>query len=101
MQPDSLARATDVETSHEAATELVMSGQHESQLQVVLEATRRHPGHTSAELAAVAGLDRYMVARRRPDLEKRGLVSKDASSHCTVTGRRARIWFAKTGAPAQ
>jgi hypothetical protein len=46
------------------------------QMARVLDAIRATPGMTSGELAARHGMDRHMVARRCPDLERRGLVRR-------------------------
>jgi hypothetical protein len=49
---------------------------------------------TSAELASTGGLDRYMVARRLPDLNRDGLVSRGQARRCAITGRWAITWGA-------
>ena len=93
-----LARANDPATSHEAAVELTGSGARGRQKDIVLMRLRRMrtmlnaPPPTSAEFAWIHGLDRYMVARRLPDLERDGFVEKGQSRRCTRTGRRAMTW---------
>jgi hypothetical protein len=87
-----LARKTDPHTSHEAAHALVESGAHQRQVDQVLAALTQYPNRTSAELAAEAGFDRYMVARRLSDLEKRNKASKHPARICTVSKRRAVVW---------
>jgi hypothetical protein len=38
-------------------------------------------------------LDRYMLARRLPEVVCAGLVRKGESKHCNVTGRLALTWW--------
>jgi Mn-dependent DtxR family transcriptional regulator len=49
---------------------------------------------TSAELAAYMGVDRYVTARRLPDLRKRGLVEQCHKTTCTVNRTPAVTWRA-------
>ena len=84
------ARRSDPLSSHAAADKMERSGKLNRQCDQVLEAVREHPGSTSRELHALTGLDRHMVARRLPDLEKRGLVGR------TVVGSKAVRWWAGT-----
>jgi len=92
-----LARNTDHVSSHEAADDIQSSGKLAQQKAVVLNALRmfqesRGPA-TSAELAKHYEMDRYMVAKRLPDLEKQGLVQKCAEmKKCPVGGKRATAW---------
>lgn len=71
------ARRTDHDSSHAAADRAERSGAIEAQMNRVLAAVRAHPGSTSAQLSALAGIDRHTVARRLPDLERRGLVTRE------------------------
>lgn len=64
------SRSTDPETSHEAEDALTRSGQRAAQMAAAEEAVRQHPGRTSKRLAIVTGMDRHMLGRRLPDLEK-------------------------------
>lgn len=70
------ARAYDPPTSHEAAEYHTASGRRASEQQQVLRAMIAHGqrGVTSDELAQRASLDRYMVARRLPELRSAGHV---------------------------
>lgn len=87
-----LARNTDPSTSHAAADYVERTGIASTQRTKVMRALRQHPGTTSAELAAVAGLDRYIVARRLPELSERGLAEKALIRRCTVSGIAAVTW---------
>ena len=80
-----LARASDPESS-KAAGKRYDRMKRDSDKAAVLSAVRRTPGLSSKALAARHGLDRYMVARRLPDLERDGLVRRDgeASDGCTA-----------------
>ena len=92
-----LARNTDPITSDIAAEKLVASGQHNIQKTQVYAALKQYKlakdrNPTSAELAQFSGLDRYMVARRLPDLQKNGLVRKVDRRVCSVTTNPAVTW---------
>ena len=67
-----LARRTDQIGSHEAAE--AARARIDTECAEVLAALHQHPNTTSRELAARSGLDRYLVARRLPELEERGQV---------------------------
>lgn len=66
------ARLTDPLGSHEAAADV--QARRDNEMAQVLEALRKWPSSTSRELAKRSGLDRYLVARRLPDLETLQLV---------------------------
>lgn len=71
-----LARRTDPPSSHRAAEAITRSGQRAAQKLAVLQALQRFDGSTSRELSELAGLDRYAVARRLPELERDGRVKR-------------------------
>ena len=81
------ARTTDPLSSHAAADRMEASGRMGAQMAAVLVLIERFPGSTSRELAEQGGLDRHAVARRCPDLERRGLVQRAG-----VPGEQVR-WF--------
>lgn len=87
-----IARATDPATSHRAAFEVTTSGTRDLQAKAVLELLKAHPGATSAELGTVGAYDRYVVARRLPELEKLGFAKRGPARACGVTGRQAMTW---------
>lgn len=89
-----IARAVDPRTSHEAAAEVTRSGRRDRQAAQCLDAVRTWPGRTSMELARLARLDRYVVARRLPELRDAGYVVSEAARKCEVTGRSAMTWRA-------
>ncbi|WP_329810745.1 winged helix-turn-helix domain-containing protein [Stenotrophomonas sp. SMYL8] len=65
-----LARTADIDTSHAAAARVV-----------------------SNELSQATGLDRYMLARRLPELMKEGRVYRGPNKPCAVSGRTACTWW--------
>lgn len=91
----SRARRSDPDSSHRAADEGEQSGRIARRLAAALEAVRRFPGATSAELAELAaapdGLDvgswRVELRRRLPELRDRGLVKR------TRLGKADRRWW--------
>lgn len=90
---NAIARWHDPETSHDAAQAITASGRRDAQAQAVLGAVLAYPGSTSAELAQLRGLDRYVCARRLPELERLGRVRKGVALKCTLTGRSAVTWW--------
>ena len=64
-----MARSSDGAGSHLAADEMQSTGRAKAQRIAVLAALRRFPGSTSRQLAQLADLDRYVTARRLPELE--------------------------------
>lgn len=99
------ARRSDPESSKLAAARVAENGTLGRQCECVLAAVRRWPGRTSYELSenirAVwrEQLDRYAVARRTWDLERKGLVRKGAARPCRVNGHQAVTWEPQTGDP--
>lgn len=71
-------------TSYIAAEKLAKSGRAQSQRDAVLSALKVHNGATSAELGAYMGRDRYMPARRLPELEEAGLIIQGPARACRV-----------------
>lgn len=86
-----VARNSDPGTSHEAARRIRPA--RATQQREILAGCQAHPGHTSAELAAILGMDRYTVARRLPELRSARLVANGDARICTATGSRAMIWL--------
>jgi hypothetical protein len=87
------ARRSDPESSHAAAAEITKSGARAHQQQLAAAAVRQFPGHTSMELAELAGMDRYALARRLPECETAGTVKRGAVTTCTITKRKALVWW--------
>jgi hypothetical protein len=79
-------------TSALAARELEESGARDSQKREVYFAVKQYPDRTSAELAVITGMDRYMLARRLPDLREDGWVENSGKKVCLMTGGLAFTW---------
>lgn len=90
--PPRLARHSDPETSRIAARRLVESGALTRQQAEVLDAVRTCPGSTAVEIAQRAGIDRYTVSRRLPELQRKGQVRRGPPRDCTVNGRPQCTW---------
>lgn len=89
------SRKTDPETSALAAGGMMDSGGWHRQKSAVLALLTRNPGHTSAELARIGGMDRHAVARRLPDLLDDGLAVQGEKKLCEVTRRMGVTWWGK------
>lgn len=90
-----IARGSDPSTSHQAAAAVTACGSRAEQQHAVFAMLRRRPGLTSAELADAERVDRYMPARRLPELREADppLVKNGEQRVCRVTKRRALTWW--------
>ena len=70
-----MARASDHDSSHIAADKLESSGKAQVQRELVLRLVQRWPGMSSGQLARLGAMDRYVVARRLPELRSEGKVN--------------------------
>ena len=95
-RPAPLARSTDPESSRLAADAVTASGARASQKRAILAAlsTQTEP-LTSLELAHAMGMDRYIVARRLPDLARDGRVERAPMRECREGHRPAITWRAR------
>lgn len=93
------AANTDPATSHQAAQHMVESGKLNAQCEIVLGLVLRWPGRTSAELAAnaqaerIAGVDRTIIARRLPEVERAGRIFRGAAVKCRMNQTVAVTWW--------
>lgn len=87
------ARRSDPASSHAAAAHGEKTGALAAQMAQVNAAVNNWPGHTSRELALEMKADRYMIARRLPELERLWKVRKGAIRDCTAGGRPAATWW--------
>ena len=87
-----IARNSDPSTSHEAAAKI--KPVRATQQRAILAGLQKFPNHTSAELAQRLHMDRYVVARRLPELRAALLVKSCEARSCAVTGHRAMVWRA-------
>ncbi len=92
-----IAANADPVSSHLAAESITASGLRDSQKREILTRLRDQSiPVTSMELARGATFDRYVAARRLPDLEHDGLVVRSVMRACSVTGRPAVTWRIKS-----
>ena len=89
-----IAAAYDPETSRESAEKITASGKREGQLQGVLALVKRYPLSTSLELASHSSFDRYVIARRLPELASAHLVVRRSPRECLVSGNKSVTWEA-------
>lgn len=89
---ETLARKTDPETSHAAASGIAP---HLGALQqAAADAVRRWPGRTATELAVNAGhADPRVFNRRLGECERFGMVRRGEPRACKATGRQAATWW--------
>jgi len=75
-------RHSDPYSSEVAGTSIEGSGKAQHQRETALVAVATYPGRTSRELAEITGLDRYMLARRLPELLRFHKVSRTEEGEC-------------------
>ena len=90
-RPETHARKTDPLSSHQAAADNAQSWR-EDQIHTVAKMVALLPGATSRELSQYFNADRHMVARRLPDAEAKGLVSRGSQRCCQHTHKLALTW---------
>jgi hypothetical protein len=88
----SRARHTDPSSSR-AAADVVSRGIAGHQQRQAAAAVRACPGRTSCELSIETGLDRYMLARRLPELLEAGAVIRKEPRPDRHTGRPGVTWW--------
>lgn len=90
-----VAAKNDPATSKQAGAAITRSGQREGQCLGVLALLRQYPRSTSLELAQKGRTyDRYIIARRLPELEQGKLIRKCGMKKCGVSGKLATVWEA-------
>ena len=89
------ARTTDPVSSSEAAVEMIESGKMATQRMEVFAAFKRHGPATTLELSQATGMDRHMLAKRAPELERMKLLVRGPVRLCKVGNRNATEWSAK------
>jgi hypothetical protein len=88
-----VSRTTDPVTSHLAEIEINATGQRATQQQMILDAVVANPGLTSSELTRkLKTNDRYVAARRLPELRNANLLTNGEPRKCMVTNRMALTW---------
>lgn len=89
------ARADDPATSHEAAANVDRFAA--GHFAIILKALRERGPATIDELATITRLDHWAIARRLPELERKGetaivRVDGKAQTRPGVSGRAQRVW---------
>jgi DNA-binding MarR family transcriptional regulator len=81
---ESLSRRSDPASSKRAAQEVIESGTVRNHEAIIVDLLRMYPGSTTKQLAGHGPLDRYQVARRMKELEKRNIVRRtsEGSEEC-------------------
>ena len=92
FRAQALARSTDPRESKQAAREAVAEGKVTKARAMALDAVRATPGLTANELECAHDLLRSTFGRRLGELEKLGMVRRDKSRRCRITGRTAACW---------
>lgn len=87
------ARNTDPATSAAAARGVERSGGAALHRDRCLNAVKRHPGATAAEIADITGLERHTPSRRLPELRAGGFVVNGGRRKCKVMGRDSLTWY--------
>ena len=90
-----LARRTDPISSQLAGEAIADSDLRRSQQAQTVRLVHSWPGATSRELAEKSGLDRYVLARRLPEVERQGLIQRGPFKRCEISGRPALTWWPK------
>jgi len=80
-------------TSYIAAEKLAKSGGWRTQKKAVYETLKLNNGCTSAELGRFMGSDRFMPARRLPELVTIGFVVQGPVRICKVTHQLCVTWW--------
>lgn len=88
-----VAASRDPFTSHKAAREVTRDGTRAVQQNICLGGVKIWPGLTSAELALKIRSDRWMPARRLPELRAAGLLKNGVARPCEITGRTSLTWL--------
>jgi len=93
------SRATDPDTSHQAADKVRRTGELGKQQLLVLDAVKRWPGRTSTEIGKLIADERgedayrwrYIAGRRLSELSPVH-VRRGKPRSCEVTGNAALVW---------
>ena len=64
-----------------------------TQAEIIYGVLKDHPYNTVAELEKICDVPRPALYKRLPELRKKGLAYKTRSRICTVTGKRAGVWY--------
>jgi len=88
-----VAKTNDPVTSWEAGEEIHETGTAQRHVEIILCTLSPHHSLTSAEIAAECELDRWQVARRLPEMERKNLAERWEIRKCAVTNRKCVTWL--------
>jgi hypothetical protein len=91
--PRTLARACDPDTSHQAATEMALSGALGRMARIAWDLLVEYPGATASELEEVSSLGDGKIRKRLNDLRKEGWAYNQDARRCLITGKMAQTWW--------
>jgi len=86
-------RHSDPVSSQDAGVAVEECGKAQTQRNTAQRLVWTYPGHTSKELSAISGIDRYTLARRLPELLRAGAVRRTEKGECR--------WYPVTTEPVQ
>lgn len=86
------AHINDPLSSHLAGIEIEASGIAGTQRSQCLAAVKQHQGLTSKELCDITGLDRYMLARRLPEIKQ---LEQGKMKICNISKKLSVTWWLK------
>ena len=85
------ARSEHPWTSHAAGVEVTRDGSRERTWQLFARVVGEHPGATAYEVGVYSGVDG--IWKRAIDAERRGLIHRDGTKACPVSGKQQlRCW---------
>ena len=87
-----IARRTDPESSHAAASEISRSAMRENQCATILALVRAYPWSTAGELATWCGYDSVQITKRLNDLKHAGQIEKGRIRTCEIHRRKMLTW---------
>lgn len=87
------SRASDPNSSHEAADHITTTGIRAAQQKLATTAVEGYPGLTSLELGRRTGICRFTLARRLPECRTAGTVRQGQERRCSISGRTAVTWW--------
>lgn len=90
FEPHKLARTTDPDTSHEAASSI--KDLREGHFTKIYSALLGHSGLTAEGISDLISLDYVAVNRRLAEMERGGMVARTSERKRNRSGRKAIVW---------
>lgn len=89
------SKRNDPSTSWDAGDDFHESIKPEYHYQLIQEVFKTNGPMTSAEISMLCDLDRYQVARRLPEMERRNSVIRAGIRVCSVKKRKSVVWVGR------